>query len=119
MKTDLNKNVPDKTIIKCLIRDNKCLIKEIKELEVKLNEKDKLINEFKAKVTQLQQAHANYKKQTKTFYDVISKEEGFKEIIKELKESRKKELISLRKQRDDLMFITGKYIKMLQENCLL
>ena len=42
-----NNNVPDSTIIKCLIRDNRCLIADIAQLEQKI---EVLTKEFDAKM---------------------------------------------------------------------
>lgn len=115
----MNKDIPDGEIIKWLCKDNLKLLNEIKQLKEVISKQSKEYVDLCKKLKHSEKIYNNYKKQTKVFYDGITKEEGFKEIIKELKNSRKQELISLRKQRDDLMYICGKYARLLQENCLL
>ena len=115
----MNKNVPDGEIIKCLCRDNLRLIEEIKALKEIISKQQNEYSELYKKLKHSEKIYNDYKKQTKTFYEGISKEEGFKEIIKELKQQRKQEIISLKKQRDDLMYMCGRYARILQENCLL
>lgn len=46
-----NKNIPDSTIIKCLIRDNRCLMEEIKTLEQSIKSLTKEIHNCNAKFT--------------------------------------------------------------------
>lgn len=114
-----NKNIPDSTIIKCLIRDNRCLMEEIKTLEQSIKSLTKEINNCNAKFTKKCQEFANYKSQSKTFYKGITKEEGIEELLKENRKYRKEEIQRLRKQVEDLTYTVGLYARILQENNLL
>lgn len=112
---ECNKDVPDSTIIKCLIRDNRCLMAEIKQLEqrlkIELKDRDK-------KYTQKCQEFTNYKTQSKEFYSGITKEEGIKQLLKEVREYKTKEIKRLRKEVEQLHYAIGKYARILQEHNL-
>ena len=110
-----NKDVPDSTIIRCLIRDNKCLLAKIKQLEQQL---DKELKDQDKKYTQKCQEFANYKAQSKEFYSEITKE-GINQLLKEVKKYRKEEINRLRKEVDQLHYVIGKYARTLQEHNLL
>ncbi len=118
-----NKDIPDSTIIKCLIRDNKCLLAEIKQLEQRLDkelkDRDKKLKDKDKEYTQKCQDFANYKAQSKEFYSGITKEEGINQLLKEVKKYRKEEINRLRKEVDQLHCVIGKYAKTLQEHNLL
>lgn len=113
---ECNKDVPDSTIIKCLIRDNRCLMAEIKQLEqrlkIELKDRDK-------KYTQKCQEFTNYKIQSKEFYSGITKEEGIKQLLKEVREYKTKEIKRLRREVEQLHYAIGKYARILQEYNLL
>lgn len=116
---ECNKDVPDSTIIKCLIRDNRCLIAEIKQLEQHIETYKKEIDSSNKKYTQKCQEFSNWKAQTKNFYNGITKEEGVGELIKETKAYKKEEIKHLRKEVEQLRYIVGKYARVLQEHNLL
>lgn len=113
---ECNKDVPDSTIIKCLIRDNRCLMAEIKQLEqrlkIELKDRDK-------KYTQKCQEFTNYKTQSKEFYSGITKEEGIKQLLKEVREYKTKGIKRLRREVEQLHYAIGKYARILQEYNLL
>ena len=111
-----NEDVPDSTIIRCLIRDNKCLISEIKQLEQRL---DKELKDRDKKYTQKCQELANYKTQSKEFYKGITKEEGINQLLKEVRKYKTKEIKRLRKEVEQLRYVIGKYARTLQEHNLL
>lgn len=111
-----NNNVPDSTIIKCLIRDNRCLIADIAQLEQRI---EILTKEFEAKYTKKCQEFANYKKQSKAFYEGITKNEGIDELIKETRAYKKEQITRLKKEVEQLRYVTGKYARILQEHNLL
>ena len=111
-----NKDVPDSTIIKCLIRDNKCLLAKIKQLEQRL---DKELKDRDKKYTQKCQEFANYKTQSKEFYKGITREEGINQLLKEVREYKTKEIKRLRKEVEQLRYNIGKYARTLQEHNLL
>ena len=114
-----NKDIPDSTVIKCLIRDNRCLMAEIKQLEQHIETYKKEINSTNKKYTQKCQEFANYKAQSKEFYEGITKEEGINQLLKEVKKYRKEEIQRLRKEVEQLHYVIGKYAKTLQEHNLL
>lgn len=111
-----NKDIPDSTVIRCLIRDNRCLIAEINQLK---QDFDKKLKELDKKYTQKCQEFANYKTQSKEFYEGITKEEGIHQLLKEAKDYRKEEIKRLRKEVEQLHYTMGKYARTLQEHNLL
>lgn len=112
-------DIPNETLLKCAIRDNKMLLEKIRNLEADKEELQKEVNVCKKRLTQKEQEFANWKRNSKLFYNGISKEEGIAETLKVLKDYKKEELRSLRKQRDDLLFKVGQYAQMLQKHNLL
>lgn len=114
-----NKDIPDSTIIKCLIRDNRCLIAEIKQLEKHIEVCKKEIKDSNKKYTQKCQEFSNWKAQTKNFYEGITKEEGISELLKETKAYKKEEIKRLRTEVEQLRYTVGKYARILQEHNLL
>ena len=90
-----NNNVPDSTIIRCLIRDNRCLIADVAQLKQRI---EILTKEAEAKYTKKCQEFANYKNQSKAFYECITKNEGIDEIIKETRAYKKEQITRLKKR---------------------
>ena len=115
----MNMDVPDSTIIKCLIRDNKCLISEIAQMKQIIDSLNKEIKHQDKKYTQKCQEFSNYKSQSKAFYNGITKEDGIGELIKQCENYKKEEIKRLRKEVDQLQQVTGKYAKILIEHNLL
>lgn len=112
-------DIPNETLLKCAIRDNKMLIEKIRNLEAEKEELRQEVNQYKKLLTQKEQEFANWKKNSKLFYNGIEKDEGVTELLKISRDYKKEELRSLRKQRDDLTFKVGQYAQMLQKHNLL
>lgn len=112
-------DIPNETLLKCAIRDNKMLIEKIRNLEAEKVDLQREINNYKKQLTQKTQEFANWKKNSKLFYAGIEKDEGVAELLKISRDYKKEELRSLRKQRDDLLFKVGQYAQLLQKHNLL
>lgn len=112
-------DIPNETLLKCAIRDNKLLIEKIRNLEAEKVDLQREINNYKKQLTQKTQEFANWKKNSKLFYAGIEKDEGVAELLKISRDYKKEELRSLRKQRDDLLFKVGQYAQLLQKHNLL
>lgn len=112
-------DIPNETLLRCAIRDNKMLLEKIRNLEAEKVDLQREINNCKKQLAQKTQEFANWKKNSKLFYAGIEKDEGVAELLKISRDYKKEELRSLRKQRDDLLFKVGQYAQMLQKHNLL
>ena len=112
-------DIPNETLLKCAIRDNKMLIEKIRNLEAEKVDLQREINNYKKQLTQKTQEFANWKKNSKLFYAGIEKDEGVAEPLKISRDYKKEELRNLRKQRDDRLFKVGQYAQLLQKHNLL
>lgn len=112
-------DIPNETLLRCAIRDNKMLLEKIHNLEAEKADLQREINNCKKQLAQKTQEFANWKKNSKLFYAGIEKDEGVAELLKISRDYKKEELRSLRKQRDDLLFKVGQYAQLLQKHNLL
>jgi chromosome segregation ATPase len=112
-------DIPNETLLRCAIRDNKMLLEKIRNLEAEKADLQREINNCKKQLAQKTQEFANWKKNSKLFYAGIEKDEGVAELLKISRDYKKEELRSLRKQRDDLLFKVGQYAQLLQKHNLL
>lgn len=116
------RDIPDAVLLKYMARDNKILLRRIEELEDVVSEKDatiseknKALKELQKTLTQREQAFAAYKKASKAFYDGISKEEGFAELLREIREAKKQYIAEMRTQRDKYAQQLSKYTQILKQ----
>jgi NTP pyrophosphatase (non-canonical NTP hydrolase) len=112
-------DIPNETLLRCAIRDNKMLLEKIRNLEAEKADLQREINNCKKQLAQKTQEFANWKKNSKLFYAGIEKDEGVAELLEISRDYKKEELRSLRKQRDDLLFKVGQYAQLLQKHNLL
>lgn len=112
-------DIPNETLLRCAILDNKMLLEKIRNLEAEKEDLQREINNCKKQLAQKTQEFANWKKNSKLFYAGIEKDEGVAELLKISRDYKKEELRSLRKQRDDLLFKVGQYAQLLQKHNLL